>query len=485
MKVQSLWLADEKDEKIQTLNQSINVDVLIIGGGITGISTLYHLKNSDLKICLVEQNIIGHGVTGRTTGKINYLQGTVYRDLVNKYSLEVAEAYLLSQLDAIKQIKRIIKKENIDCNFEKVDSYVFSSKLKDINKLLEEKAILEKLGIKVIDSQTKKGYAIGVTDTYVFHPLKYLRALKKICIEAGKEIFEKTKIYKIKKDQQLYICYTKDYVIRAKKIIFACHYPFFILPYLMPLKTYTEKSIITASLANYKTKTLLSSSNPCQSIRYYQDDHSYMIYLSNSHNICNSLNENKNYKQTIIEANNLGLKPLYIWKNDDLITVDKMPYIGKIQKHNEQLLIGTGYNTWGMTNGTLAGMILSDIILGRKNEYEKLFNPLRTSCLSDIDKYMINVGSSMKGFIQNKLFKNKSWYDEKVKVVKHNGKSIGIYDDGEKHMVYNKCPHMGCSLIFNEVEKTWDCPCHASRFDIDGKCIKGPSVYDISYKDEF
>ena len=154
------------------------------------------------------------------------------------------------------------------------------------------------------------------------------------------------------------------------------------------------------------------------------------------------------------------------------MTNDSLPYIGEIE-HN--MYIGTGYNTWGMTNGILAGKVISDLILNKKSEYEELFNPKRINMkmfgMGIIDGYYNAVG-----FVKGMLSKY-----EDIKYEKIDGKEVAIYvDENGTHKVYTKCPHMGCKLIFNEKEKTWDCPCHASRFDIDGKVISGPSNESIS-----
>jgi len=146
------------------------------------------------------------------------------------------------------------------------------------------------------------------------------------------------------------------------------------------------------------------------------------------------------------------------------MTPDHMPYIGRLK---DNIYIACGYNTWGMTNGVVAAKLLSDLILNKENEYIEVFNPNRINFANIINLPNI-LFSQTKSFFEPKLIKNKSWYKDK---------------NGKDHVIHNKCPHFGCSLIFNEEEKTWDCPCHSSRFDIDGKCIKGPSNYDISYKE--
>ena len=476
----SIWLKDKKNNKVKELNKNIKTDILIIGGGITGLSTLYNLKNSNLDITLVDSNLIGCGTTSKSTAKINYLQEHIYYDIALKYDLDKAKLYYDSQITAINNIVNIIRKEKIDCNLEKVKSYVYTNDDKEVEILKIEKQILELFDSKVKEySNNNCKYALSVDDTYTFNPLKYLDSLKDICLKDKQKIYENTKIINIEKEDNEYICYTDKYYIKASKIVIACHYPFFLFPFFMPLKAHIEKSYIMAYLNDYNKYTYITSKKPTKSVRFYKDKDSYKIYLSNSVNICHKLDETKNYQELIKQNNSIE----YVWKNDDLLTLDKIPYIGIINKSNPNILIGTGYNTWGITNGTLAGLILRDIILNKNNKYINLCSPLRTNNITYLFSYLYNLSLNVWGYLRSKLRKNKKWYT-KVRIVNENGKSIGIYEENNKqYKVYNKCPHMGCSLIFNEVNKTWDCPCHASSFDIYGKCIKGPSKYDISKND--
>ncbi len=489
MEYKSLWLKDLDTSDYNELNKNLEVDVLIIGGGITGLTTLYNLRESHLKVALVEANLIGSGVSGYTTGKINYLQGLVYQKITQKYSLEMAKLYLESQKTAIKFITDTIKNEKIKCDLQVVDSYVYTNLEEDIPKIKYEKEILTKLGINVqeiteniLDNENK--YAIKVEDTYVFHPYKYLQSLKKICLKYHQNIYEKTKILDFKLINNHYICYTDNYRIIAKKIVLACHYPFFLFPYFMPIKTKIEKSYIGAVEDTFKNATLITPENPTTSVRYQKGKEEYLIYLTNSSNIDTNLDENANYQDLLTKLKKKHKVPKYLWKNDDILTVDNIPYIGKIEKGNNNLLIGTGYNTWGMTNGTLAGLILSDIVLENKNKFIKLCNPLRVNVIFYLKSYLVNMYSSLGGYLKSKVNKNKEFYPNNVKYTKINNVNVAIYKEGNKtYKVYNKCPHMGCSLIFNPKEKTWDCPCHASRFSLSGKCLKGPSNIDITYKE--
>ena len=471
MKKYSIW-EDEIEKTGKKLNKDLNVDVLIIGGGITGLSTAYHLNKSNLKVCVVERNNIGMGVTCKTTGKLTYLQELIYRKIK---PIEKSKLYYESQKEAIKIVKEIIKDNNIECDYENVSSYVYSDLDKEINKIDEEYKILKDFGVNIkrvnkLPNGISFKHGIYVEDTAVFHSIKYLNGLKKVI---NCDIYENTNILSIEKNENGYLCKTDKYKIITKKIVLATHYPYFLLPYFFPLKAYLEKSYITAfeidKVFNFSS---ITSSNPTESIRYHNNK--YQIYLTNSHNLSIKNNDYDNFKE-LIDKN-----PSYIWSNKDIMTVDSLPYIGYI---DDNLLIGTGYNTWGMTNGSIAGKILSDLVLNKENKYSELFNPKRNFGLSKYVSYPIIIGSNIKSYIGSKINKNKSWY-QNVLFKKIDGESVGIYIDenNKKHIVYNKCPHLKCGLIFNEVEKTWDCPCHGSRFDIDGNCIEGPSNYDIRYK---
>ncbi|MCI6266324.1 MAG: FAD-dependent oxidoreductase [Erysipelotrichaceae bacterium] len=469
MKRYSIWKDNIEEVSYQKLDQDLTTDVLIIGGGMTGINTLYHLRESNLKVVLVEQNKIGMGVTANSTGKLTYLQDHLYNKLLTNFDFEVASSYLKSQREAIQLASDIIKKNSIDCDLVQSNSYVYTSQDKEIEKLKDLKKFLEKNGIYVFEdtnSMVESKYMIGVEDTYLFHPVKFLFGLLKAC--SSRNIYEDTSIVKIEEEKDGYVCFTEERKIHAKWIVIATHYPYFNLPMVFPVKASLEKSYLSASLKEMELLSLISYDNPFISIRNYQD---YCIYLSNSHKNNAKVDDEKHFRELLKKANDLGLNPEYLWSNIDIMTNDGLPYVGEIK---EGLLLGTGYNTWGMTNGILAGKLLSDLILKRKNAYQVLFDPKRVNSSMVIQGVMDGY-YSLEGYIKGLLSKS-----DKISYQKEDGKQIAVYQDEEgEHKVYTKCPHMGCRLIFNEVEKTWDCPCHASRFDIDGKCISGPANRDI------
>lgn len=487
MNIKSLWMDNIERKQSKKLDKDIDVDILIIGAGITGLTTAYYLMNNNLSVCVVDRHLVGSGISSRTTGKITYLQELVYQKIVFYHSKEISSKYLKSQREAIDIVKNIVRENHIDCDLCKVSSYVYTNKENKISKLNKEASFLTKHGIKVIKGSKLPinipvKYFISIEDSYVFHPLKYLLKLKEICEKNNINIYENTKIIKCKKSGDVYICKTENHKIRAKKVVFACHYPYFTIPFVMPLKTYIEKSYIIATKIEDKLNISgITDDKVNFSFRSHADkSQKYLICLGESHNLRDQGNDEEKFCKLKVQSKNIIKDIDYLWTNHDIITSDFLPYIGKINK-KDNLFIATGYNTWGMTNGTIAGKIISDIILDKENEYIDLFNPSRDINIGKIINTPNNIYSNSKAFIKSKIQKN----NENIKFEKRNGKNVAIYIDenGNEHIVYNKCPHLKCGLMFNNKEKTWDCPCHGSRFDIDGKCILGPSNYDIVYKE--
>lgn len=226
---------------------------------------------------------------------------------------------------------------------------------------------------------------------------------------------------------------------------------------------------------------MINTSNPTYSCRYYKTNNkNYKISLSESHNIAFSNNDSYHFDRTK-KIFNLEEKDIIDrYSNVDIISHDYIPYVGSIK---ENLFISTGYNTWGMTNSIIIAKIISHLIDGKYDQYIKMLNPLRKN-FAFFSKLPLHIFYSTISYLKSKINKRKKWYSNNITFYKENGKSLAKYKDDKKieHIIYNKCPHLGCSLIFNEQEKSWDCPCHSSRFDIDGKYIKGPSLYDITYK---
>lgn len=480
----SIWETDVKIPSFQKINKNKKVDILIIGGGLSGIHTLYKFKE-EKSICLVEANTIGCGVTKNTTGKLTYLQENTLGYLIKKGKQKEAKLYLKSQIEGIQEYLKIIKEEQIDCNLEKVSSYLvtnqekYLSDLEQIEEFLKNEGILVKRGIPENTLPFLAG--ISVLDTYVFHPLKYMEGiLKKIQPES---IYENTRVVNITKNNDIYECITKEgYTIFAKKVIVACHYPFFLFPYFLPIKTSIEKSYIIAKQVNANLKySYITMESPSMSSRFYQNkDKMYQLILGKSHSTSVSQNDKQNFHEVKQENQIEEDSIICSWSNVDIKTFDHMPLVGELK---DNLYIITGFETWGLIQSLVSANIIKDLLDGKPSLLSDLFSPKR-SFLKKILCSPFYLTLNGYSFLKSKFYK-KNWYSNQLEFYRKDGKLLAAFhDEAGAHVVHPVCPHMKCGLIFNEKEKTWDCPCHSSKFDIDGNVLKGPSKKSISYFDE-
>lgn len=469
MKNTSIWNINKKEKNYRS--EINNTDILIIGGGITGLTCAYFLKDTNYKISLIDKSEITMGITSKTTAKISYLQGTIYQDIKKNFNFSKAHQYLLSQLEAIKIINKIVKNNNINCDFKKVDSVLFTSE-NNINKINQEQKLLQKMGIKT-QKNNNKNYGIKVNNTYVFNPIKYLNGITKI-IGDRVTISENTTAIKIIQNKESYIVKTNKGIISAKIVIVACHYPFFIIPTLIPLKTYVKREYVIASKYknNNQNYSAINIDKKLHSIRFYKD---YIIYGCNEHKLTSKTNYQKNYDDSLEQFNDIFKKDgEYLWMNQDITSHDYLPFIGRIRKN---LYIATAYNAWGMTNATIAAKTISDLIINNDSEYKDLFNPKRINIPLIINSFL-GIFSYLKVYVKTIFKRNNPRYIKIKNII------YGVYKDqnNQNHYIKLLCPHMKCLLVFNNQEKTWDCPCHGSRFDINGKLLEGPSKKDLKIK---
>ncbi len=473
---ETLWQKTMQKKHYPPLSKEKNVDLVIIGGGITGISLAYHLRNWDKKIILLDQGEFCHGVTMRTTGKLTPLQD-VFSKIITSHHLETAKQYYQSQKDAIKLAKNLIEKHHIDCDFTKTKSYLFFETPAKQKELMKTKEVLEEAKLDSFGGIP----SLSLEESYVFHPLKYLKGLLDLIEESPIELYENTRVISYSKEQDGYCLKTNQKPIHTKQIVFAGHYPFFLFPYLFPLKATLEKSLIGVIPHEEKTFQAINLDQVTHSIRFHKDKktkESYLLYLSESHSLGNHKQEELERELEAKIENFFHKEPILTWSNYDIMTLDGMPYIGYLEPN---MLIATGYNTWGMTNGTLAGKILSDLLMEKQNNYLSLFDPHRHFTFPmRLSQLMDNLNQA-KTYIKSKLSTPKK--DKTVTIATIEGTKCGIYQDekGKKHIVKLTCPHMKCGLGFNESENVWECPCHGSRFDIDGNPIKGPSTTPITF----
>ena len=489
MENKSIWKEKVENKALPKLEKDIECDILIIGGGIAGLSTGYFLRDSGKKIVLIDKDMCAEGASSKNTGKLTFMQELVYSKLQKNYSNDVADLYLESQKEAIQLALCMIRDNDIDCDLFEQDAYVFSNKEKDKKKIYEEKQFYErnKIGCEIVseiplDFSVK--YGIKAKGSYSFNPYKFLVNLKKVLTNKI-EIYEKTTAAEVKIDAGIYVVKTREgNIIKSKHVVVATQYPFFVVPYFVPFKTTVQKSFIVGGKFKTQKWQAISEGKPMFSFNFYDKDDGYLLYSRRSHSITTNLDTREDRNEIVSEyIKYFNNEPDYYFQNHDLITYDYMPFIGKID--DNKMFVLTGFNKWGNTNGIIGGKVISDLILNIENKYEGIFNPKRGISFLKIKNLTIYNTMVMTRYVLNKIISSKTFYEDNVRIEYISGQKCGIYKDEQgEHIVSNICPHMKCNLVFNYVDKTWDCPCHASRFDIDGNVIYGPSVYDIKINKE-
>ena len=461
----SIWGYDKSSYKCTKRN--IDCDVLIIGGGMCGMSTLLMLSDSDKKVILIDSNRVGSGITSKTTGKISVMQEYNYQ----KISKDLVYDYMRSQVYSMKKLVRLIKDCNIPCDLKKNSSYLFTNSNENIKKVIKEKNLLDKvLKCEIVD-KLPNGYpclyGIKSNNSYVFNPIKYINFIKNLCKD---NIYEYTRAISIVRKLDYFLVKTNKNKINAKKVIICTHYPVFVKKLFFPLVTsITKEYIVCAETNDICDSNMICNDGNVISMRYYKDN---MIYASGNDLLGGKLNHKKNINKVISDFKRHFNYPIkYTWYNYDITSNDYLPIIGEVSK---DIFVATAFNKWGMTNSVLSASIISDLIKGNKNKYADVFSIKRKSLINTV---------CIKNMFDNVV----TYFKPKKKNITYeynNGIKYAVYtdNDGVCHKVIDKCPHLGCGLIFNEVDKTWDCPCHGSRYDIDGKVIHGPSNLSIKKK---
>ena len=464
----SIWSYNKSNYNYTRKN--IECDVLIIGGGMCGMSTALMLRDIDKKVVLIDSNRIGSGITGKSTGKISVMQEYNYQN-ISKISKKNADNYLKSQVYSVKKIVRLINDYNIPCDLTRNSSYIFTNYNDNIEKVVSEKNILDKVLKCDVIYKLPNGYpclyGIKTDHSFVFNPIKYINHVKKICSDTI-DFFEYTRAINLSRKLDYFLIKTNKNKIRAKKVIICTHYPIFVKKLVFPIITnITKEYVLCAETDKSYNSNMISNDDKVVSIRYYND---YIIYASGDNLLGDRLNHKKNINNVIKDFRRHFNYPIkYTWYNYDITSSDYLPIIDEVEK---DIFVATAFNKWGISNSVLAASIISDRIKGVKNKYSDLFSINRKSLINS---------SCIKNIFDNVVtyFKPKRINYEVVDGVKY---AVYVDSDGNKHRIINKCPHLGCGLIFNEVDKTWDCPCHGSRYDLDGNVIHGPSSLSIKKK---
>lgn len=494
---ESYWILSSNSKEYKTLKENIKTNCLIIGGGIVGVTSAYLLAKSGMEVVLVDSDKIGFGSSGRNTGKITSQHGIIYSKLNKKYGIESATSYYEINNKALDLIENIIKENNIDCSFERLPAYIFTGDENYIEELKEEYNICKKLGIDcsyhdTLDIPLSVKGALSFNNQGQFNPKKYIDELAEVCENLGVKIYENTEIINLEKENTIKVKTEHLNIIESNKVILASHFPWYDGMNFYFAKEKGDKSYLIGAKTkkDFQKGMFINIEDPTITFRNYKGEGKDLLIIGGGdhkvgqgkkEDIYKSIEEFAKDKFEIDEA-------LYKWSAQDYMNFDSLPYIGYINKKEDRIFVATGFSKWGMTNGCASAIILSDLILNNSSKYEDLFNPSRISAYftKDFLKENFNVGVN---YISGKLNLGSDYMPTQKgegKIVNIEGKRYGAYRhyNGELYIVDITCTHMGCELKFNNTEKTWDCPCHASRFDYEGNVLNNPAITPLNKYNE-
>ncbi|RNC29017.1 MAG: Gamma-glutamylputrescine oxidoreductase [Candidatus Dichloromethanomonas elyunquensis] len=492
---QSYWMDSTPQPEYPPLDRDIQVDIAIIGGGITGISTAYFLNQHGVKAAILEADRILQGTTGHTTAKITSQHGLIYSKIKEQMSQEMAQQYADANQAAIQMINAIARENHIECDYVPQSAYDYTLLDKYMDKISQEVSVASSLGIKAtyleeIPLPFSVKAAVRFDEQAQFHPRKFLLPLVQKIAENGCQIYEQSRIVNIEKNNRYTLQTNHGNKVTAEKLIIASHYPCYNKSGLYFTKIYLERSYVAAIRAKeqYPGGMYITAEEPGRSLRSQTSDHGELILVGGEHHKTGQGEDTiKHYEALMDFANeHFTVEDIpYRWSAQDCMTLDDIPYVGQFTSKTPNMYIATGYGKWGMTNSIASAMILRDLIIKRFSPWQDVYNPSRQATAASAKTFIIENLNVAKELIGGKIFSLPQDIDIQFgegKVIEANGERAGAYRDeeGTLHVVNTTCTHMGCELNWNSAEKSWDCPCHGSRFTYLGDIIDGPAVKPLT-----
>jgi glycine/D-amino acid oxidase-like deaminating enzyme/nitrite reductase/ring-hydroxylating ferredoxin subunit len=473
------------------------VDVAVVGGGLAGVMTAKLLKQAGKSVALIEAERIGTGVSGHTTAKVSALHQLIYADLIDQHGEEKARLCGESNQAAIARLAELIAAESIDCDFERKANYTFATDQDGLKQVKDEVEAALTVGlpatfVESVDLPLAVTGAIMLPDQAQFHPRKFMLAIAATLPGDGSHIFEQTRVDTVKDEGPCHVITQNGPTVIAQDVVVTTNLPILDIG-LFFAKSYPQRSYLVGGRidANRAPQGMYISAgaNSC-SIRTTPTDDGGLLLLvgGEGHKVGKDEATDERYQR--LEdylRSQFGVEPAYRWSTQDFKSFDKLPYIGKLTPAHQHTYVATGFSLWGMTKSVIAGMMLSDAILGRKNPWADLYDATRptpfvttTSIQQNLDVGKHWVGDRFKGLFDS----TDSVKPGEGKLVTHKGGKVAAYrdDSGELHAVSAVCPHLGCIVAWNQAEKSWDCPCHGSRFSCEGKILHGPTVNPLEQK---
>lgn len=491
----SYWVQSVEADEHPALGSDLECDVAVIGAGIVGVTTALELVRGGARVALLEARRIGSGATGYTTAKASSLHGLTYASLESSLGEKVARTYGEANQAGLSRIVAESDALGLDCDLRRKPNFTYTESPEQASKLMEEAGTAKRLGLpasfvtEVDELPYEVAAAVRFADQAEFHPLKYLHGLAAAAEEAGCEVHERTRVVSVDQGDPCRVRTESGQTVSAGHVIVATHLPILDRG-LYFARSHPERSyVLLARLRGGVPQGMyLSDERPAHSLRSVPTPDGELLMIGGESHKVGQSDESERYRaleewaRERFEVESIEHR----WATQDHLSADELPFVGRLWPFTGRVLTATGFRKWGLAMGTEAATILSDRVLGRDSDHAGAFSPIRLHPLAGGPTFLKENANVARHFIGDRL-KRGSAEDlgsgEGAVVGAGLGQRAAYRDpDGELHTLSARCTHLGCIVAFNEAERTWDCPCHGSRFGIDGEVLEGPAVHPLKPK---
>lgn len=477
------WL-ESAEPVYAPLAGDVEVDVAVIGAGITGVAAAYELKQAGQTVALLEQSAIGYGATGYTTAKLTVGHSLIYADLIDSFDVETARAYARSNQQALARIVALVEEHGIDCDFERAPNVVYTEAADRVPEIEREAEAARAAGIDAeLTTETDLPYdvlaAIRIDDQAQFHPWRFIAALARLVAGDGSHVFEQTRATKVDSGDPC-VVETSGGAVRARHVVVATQLPFLDRGLFFAKAHPLRSHAVAAEVGEAPRGMYISVEQPTRSVRSAPGPDGGRVLIVGGASAYDDL-------ESFMRGRFDGADATYRWSTHDYVPADKLPYIGRLRRGDNRILTATGYAKWGMTKGVLAAGILTDAILGRPNEWAELYDAKRIDLRRSAKKLAQENGAVGLRFFADRL-KPRDGREEIERLAPGEGtvarvgaRQIAAYrdDGGTLHTLSARCTHLGCIVGWSPDDRAWECPCHGSRFAADGTVVQGPATADL------
>ena len=496
----SLWLDTSSDAGFPSLDRPLTVDVAVLGAGIVGISTALLLKRAGMTVAVVEADRVGAGVTGHTTAKLSSLHGLTYARLSSSFGDDGARVHGEANQAGIEQIANWIEDEGIECDFRRKPNYTYATSRDSLRDIEREVEAAQRAGLPAsYTEETDLPYpvagAIRFDDQAEFHPRRFLLALAALIPGDGSHVFEHTRATGVSEGTPCRV-ETTGPSLTAAQVVVATHFPMLDRG-LYFARIHPERSYALGLRVRGDTPQgmYISADEPTRSIRSHPVGGGEVLIVGGEGHKTGQGGDTASRYQALerFAREHWDVESVeYQWASQDNESVDQVPYIGKLTPVSRRLYTATGFKKWGLAQGVAAGMILEDLILGRGNPWAGLYDPARMKSLArpgSIHAFARENANVATRLVGDRLTKRGGRDAAELApgegdIARLDGEKVAAFrdDEGVLHAVSTACTHMGCQVNWNSGDRSWDCPCHGSRFSPDGEILQGPAVKPLERK---